>query len=218
MIDVTACPNCGDSSYHNKIGDRDWYECASCSLLYRSPRMTQAEIDRYYGGREYHDTRGISSIMQDACEHRRAKKIVEYLPVGANTILDIGCARGYLLEFARSRGYKILGVEPNEDWPFGGTPFVTSLDDVEGRFDVITCIHTLEHVIDFKGMIERIKELLAPKGMVILEVPNTNSTGVYVDAHLYVFKPSILRRLFEPLRNDLLKFVPHTFMTFRRET
>ena len=216
MIDVLSCPYCGDESFHNQIPGRDWFEC-DCGMIYKAYRKTEEELAEFYRTSQYHDSRGISSIKQDALERNRAKRIVKHLPIGGERMLDIGCARGYLLQFARNRGYRVLGVEPSEGHSFEEIPVVHDLDNVRGKFDVIACIHTLEHVIDFKHVIERIKELLTDKGLVLIEVPSLNSSGVYVDAHLYIFKPTILQKLFEPLRNDLLKFTPHTFMTFRRD-
>ena len=215
-VDLGACPMCGSTENQKQLRSCPWKEC-QCGMIYRDPRPSQKDLDAFYSGNGYHYSRGLSSIMQDASEHQRAKRIIEYLPLIPGRLLDVGCGRGYLLDWAIDRGWEVFGIEPCEGFVFNGIPNSKSLDNVIGVANVITCIHTLEHVINFKFMVSCMKNLLAEDGMIIIEVPNKDSKGIFVDAHLSIFTPEILQKLFEPLRNDLLKFTPHTFMTFRRE-
>ena len=159
----------------------------------------------------------MTPVLMDANEHKRSTRIAGYLPIGGKRLLDIGCARGYLLQFARNRGYDILGVEPCNDFTFDDIPHVHSIDEVQGQFDVITCIHTLEHTPDFVYIAERVKELLEPGGMLIIEVPSRSSGGAFSEVHINFFTPSVLMKLFHPLKQILLKHTPNTFMTFSKE-
>jgi SAM-dependent methyltransferase len=51
---------------------------------------------------------------------------------------------------------------------------LTSDDDVrdhEGQFDIVLCAHVLEHIPDYRTALANLARLLAPGGVVVLEVP-----------------------------------------------
>lgn len=76
--------------------------------------------------------------------------IAEYAP---RTVLDAGCAIGFLVEALRERGVDARGFDiseyaisqvPEELMPYCTLGSVT--DEIEGTYDLITCIEVLEHV------------------------------------------------------------------------
>ena len=80
-----------------------------------------------------------------------AGSIVELL--GPRTALDMGCATGMLVEALRDRGVDARGVDvsvwainqvPEALRPFCKVGSIT--DEIEGRFDLITCFEMLEHL------------------------------------------------------------------------
>ena len=214
LVKIDTCPMCGEADY-KQIADRPYYECLKCGMIWQSPILPPHLLDVFYATDAYHDTRGMSAPEIDMNEVARASRIARYIGLG-DSILDIGCARGYLLQEAVMRGYKrILGVEPHPTFTFDGIPTVRHIDDVEGQWQVITAIHVLEHILDIKHMAERIKALLAPGGLLVVEVPNISAGGCFTDAHLNIMSMGVLSKLFSPLRVELQKLTPHTFMTFR---
>ena len=80
-----------------------------------------------------------------------ADKIVEQLK--PQTVLDAGCAIGFLVEELRTRGVDARGVDASE-WAISQVPDelkpffeVASLtEELEGKFDLITCFEVLEHM------------------------------------------------------------------------
>lgn len=57
-----------------------------------------------------------------------------------------------------------------------------------GRFDVITCIDVIEHVLDVPKTIEIISSLLNPGGIAVFEIPNKNYIPfVNKDGHFSLF-------------------------------
>ncbi len=74
------------------------------------------------------------------------------------------------------------------------------------KFDVITLWHVLEHIHQLHQSIEKISELLAKKGSVIVAVPNSNAwdakqykqywAAYDAPRHLYHFSPDTLGKLF----------------------
>ena len=125
-----------------------------------------------------------------------------------------------MLEATRHKGFDILGVELNPDYPFPDIPFVSDLSKVEGQWDNITCIHTLEHVFDFRGMAERITELLSPGGNLFVEVPvlsDNGRSGFNSPAHLWYFTIDNLKQLFNGLRVVKVGDTPHHIIHFTKE-
>lgn len=215
-VTVWACPNCGAEEHQSveKARPFRYTKCDQCGLIYMNPRPSQWEIDEFYAN-DYLDSRpganSIDILIKD--EAGRARRIIKEIQ-GGRTFLDIGCASGALLREAIHRGFNVLGVEANIDHVEKGLPAVKSLDDVDRTFDVIACIHTLEHVIDFKGLADWIKAHIAEGGQVIIEVPSRQSKGHFNDCHLYLFSLPILVDLFKPLAMVKGKLTPHQFIMF----
>jgi len=83
--------------------------------------------------------------------HSVAKQIIEELH--PSTFLDAGCALGFLVEQLRVLGVDARGFDISEfaisSAPEALKPFLSlaSLaDEIEGTFDVISCIEVLEHL------------------------------------------------------------------------
>jgi 2-polyprenyl-3-methyl-5-hydroxy-6-metoxy-1,4-benzoquinol methylase len=134
----------------------------------------------------------------DAGEMRRANYYDNALSdIEYRSHLDVGCSRGYLLDVSRKRYARVLGVEPNRGYTISGIPTVPSIDEVRGQFDLVTCIHTLEHVGDFVALSNRLVELTAPKGVLIVEVPKDDPAGLSSGlSHPFAFQPQTIKALF----------------------
>lgn len=125
--------------------------------------------------------------------------------------LDVGCGfGGYLRAFA-DIGMEPVGIEIDADRVAlsranavdGGLgDCVHSIDVLAGdavaqlgRFDLITCIDVIEHVLDVPLALARLAGLLAPGGLLCLEIPNKDSVGfVTSDGHFNLFGITQLQR------------------------
>ena len=94
-----------------------------------------------------------------------------YLRAGAS-VLDIGCNTGELLDYARARGSKTIGVEysgaSRKVLERKGHDSFASLADVSGEFDVITAFDLVEHFYDVPGFFRRCKALLKKGGVLVI--------------------------------------------------
>jgi SAM-dependent methyltransferase len=185
-----------------------YHECPECGLRFMSPRPNDASYERYYSTMEYRNA-SARILTPDEMDHRekvRARRYetdLENVPYKSH--LDIGCSRGYLLDMSKSNGASVIGVEPNRDYTVPGIPTVSSIDDVEGRFDLVTCIHVLEHVTNPKHVADRMIELTKPGGVVVVEVPKDDPVGLSSGlSHPYAFQPKTIKRLFPDF--DLLDY------------
>jgi 2-polyprenyl-3-methyl-5-hydroxy-6-metoxy-1,4-benzoquinol methylase len=145
----------------------------------------------------------------------RAARFRDFLVATAGTpagrYLDVGCGfGGYLRAFAEL-GMEPTGIEIDADRialsranaADGGLgDCVHQLDILAGhgverlgRFDLITCIDVIEHVLDVPLALRRLAELLAPGGLLCLEIPNKDSVGfVTSDGHFNLFGITQLSR------------------------
>lgn len=96
---------------------------------------------------------------------RQAERIVNEL--SPKTVLDVGCAVGYLVEGLRDRGVDAKGIDVSEYAisqvrddikPYCAIQSATT--KIEGKYDLITCIEVMEHLApaDFTDAIKNMCE------------------------------------------------------------
>jgi SAM-dependent methyltransferase len=131
-------------------------------------------------------------------------------------MLEIGCAGGHFLSYARECGWNVTGVELNTDMAgrarinFGLDVHSLSVEDLPGplvgqRFDVVYMSHVLEHLLEPDSALGKIRKLLSPDGALVLRVPNLDSflfrllgrhyVELYPDVHLFHYNRRSLTRL-----------------------
>ena len=107
--------------------------------------------------------------------------------VGGNkTVLDVGCATGYLAEALVARGCTVSGIEYDEQGAEKARPFldhlvvgdVTRMDLAaefgDRRYDVVVLGDILEHLADPAPVLAGLTRLLAPGGSVVISMPNVS--------------------------------------------
>jgi len=97
-----------------------------------------------------------------------------------DSILDVGCGSGALLNELASIGFRnLLGADPFIDrelvTPNGVTVLKTTLRDVPGQFGVIMFHHALEHVPDPVDTLMAARTKLQTGGICVVRVPTTSS-------------------------------------------
>jgi 2-polyprenyl-3-methyl-5-hydroxy-6-metoxy-1,4-benzoquinol methylase len=123
-------------------------------------------------------------------------------------VLDVGCGAGTLLYSMRDQGFdRLTGVDPflesSSEEP--GIRLVKgTLDDLQGRFDLVMSHHSLEHMADPRRALTKMRDLVDVGGWIILRVPVIGESWaryrerwVELDAPRHLFIPSNegLRRL-----------------------
>ncbi len=113
---------------------------------------------------------------------RRLERIAALAPQ-AGSLLDVGCAEGYFLRHARTRGFQVAGVDVSEKMrrraeQIAGCPVYASLAEVLGlglRFDCVTMFEVIEHLEEPLGAMREVARLLSPSGLLALSTPNCQS-------------------------------------------
>ena len=100
-------------------------------------------------------------------------------------LLDIGSGNGHFLALCRSKGYDVQGIEISE-WvaiyttqTLGLSITTGEIDDVKlptHYFDIITMCHTLEHALDPRQVVLKVKSCLKKDGILAIEMPNYDGT------------------------------------------
>lgn len=100
------------------------------------------------------------------------------------TVLDVGCATGYLAEALGQRGCRVSGIEfdaaaAEVARPFLETLVVADLNEValadafpEVVFDVVVFGDVLEHLLDPLAALRSAAAILAPGGSIVISIPN----------------------------------------------
>lgn len=191
------CPVCG-SSDHEAISAMDrklkrltTHICNQCGLFFHNPMPTDAELARYYATTyrfEYQFLRRRPSASHQARKGREAAgrqaQMTEVIDLASpRRTLDFGCGSGELVRHLANQGHEAHGIEPGESFSqhaanaAQGTATIhqgewAAMSFPAGHFDVITCLHVLEHLNLPLAALAQMHEWLAPGGVLFLEVPN----------------------------------------------
>ncbi|NDC62906.1 MAG: methyltransferase domain-containing protein [Planctomycetia bacterium] len=130
-------------------------------------------------------------------------------------MLDVGCGNGATLRAfgGLSPGWTLAGTELNDKYrrevesiPRTEPLHVCPADRVPGRFDVITMIHVLEHVLEPVEFLASLLPKLTPGGVVLIEVPHhpDNPFELLIADHRSHFSAATLGRALRDAGYDVL--------------
>jgi SAM-dependent methyltransferase len=194
----------------------EYSQCDVCGVWMQTPRLDDDTLGRYYSEGIYRATLGITTERLDADELARAKFDAGLIAAHIGEVeshLDIGCSRGYLLREvgANTRA----GVEPNADWTRESEGVVSSLDQIDRLYSLVTMIHVLEHEPYPVDYLKRAAKLLEPGGRMIVEVPSWQSKGGPLRlAHLWHWETGAMRDTAKRAGLKVVKMLgtPHLFV------
>lgn len=221
---VVSCALCGATSPRevSRVVDGSGTEflgtaaCASCGFVFRDRRPTKAWFSRSFGERERQQAQQGISALNPAIEEERYGR---YLQLGRMlarehsgrssrpSVLDIGCGPGTGLQAFQDCGFEATGVDEDNTRASHGRSLGLNLwvgpwEDYRPpeQFDLITCLHSIEHFHDPRTLLERMRAWLKPQGQIVIEVPNlryfvTDWTDSLYLAHMANYTPEGLRRL-----------------------
>lgn len=196
---LAQCPVCGSGSTREKLRVETTavytaHRCRSCGLVFTWPRPTADELAEFYSATYFagsaHGRFGYADYgdLAEANARRSWWELQRYAPlrsVERRHVLDVGCATGGFLAEASRDGWRCTGVEMSTDAAsvararglhvIDGDLFATELPVAD--FGLVTMWHVLEHLPEPAAALARAHDLLAPRGLLFIELPNWNSVG-----------------------------------------
>lgn len=236
------CVVCRESASYLLFSHRhiEVMKCRICELVYVLPRNTQttaASRNNGWGtgfnGSQYIDEVFVRrhSFWSDYWR-RQLLRIEQLIDIQKPRLLDIGCGVGQFMLAAREFGWDPVGVEISKDQAlYANRAFdlevaadaFERVDFDPSSFDIVTLWSVLEHLRDPRFVMEKIRAILRPSGIVVIRTPNHESLisilaaathkltrgryllPIYSNDHLFRFSELSLRNLltitgFETLR------------------
>jgi len=107
-------------------------------------------------------------------------------PLAGKTALDVGCGAGLLAEPLARLGAMVTAIDPAEALIGAARDHAAAqgiaidyraaaVEEVEGRFDLITAMEVIEHTADPAVFLKLLARRLAPDGLLLLSTPNATS-------------------------------------------
>lgn len=216
------CDLCGnDNATPIAHGERFGIEitvviCRTCGLVYQNPRLSEKELEAFYQD-EY---RGLYSgsnevplpefIQQQLKRGREILRFCRPYLKDKGLVLDVGAGCGGVLIPFRDQGYQVYGVEPGPYGKWGAenlglNMYVCTFESLPQDNicpDLIIFSFVLEHVPSPRTQLAKAYTLLAPEGIIFVEVPNLRQISAPVEqyfhiAHMTYFTPATLRAALE---------------------
>lgn len=173
----------------------------------------------------YAEARSEDYLAEEAGQRETARvalrRIESHVRTGA--LLDVGCWFGFLLDEARRRGWRTVGVEPSvaasayARRQLGLEVHNSDLASAElepSSFDAVVLADVLEHFPDPAVALERVSELLRPGGVLYLALPDAGGRVAramgsrwwsVIPTHVHYFTRHSLATLLARGRWDLLE-------------
>jgi SAM-dependent methyltransferase len=205
-------------------------------LLFTTPKPELKNLGSYYKSENYishTDSKNslTDKIYQAVKKTMLSKKLswVESQIPEKGKLLDIGAGTGEFLLIAKNNGWKVKGIEPDENARELAkqkgiilVPDSSSINDE--KFDVITMWHVFEHVYDLNNQILELEKLLTKGGLLIIAVPNYKSydaeyykefwAAYDTPRHLWHFSRNSFEKLFNNTSLLLFSQKPLIFDSF----
>lgn len=226
--ETVPCPFCGSDKYspYERFGSELQYtyvSCARCSLIYQSPRpkYDQDFIDacyaEYYQFAENLELNDEANVRESsvAMFKKEINHIIQY-DKKRSAVLDIGSAMGTFLYAAKPFYKTAVGLDVSAQMAafvekkLGVKVYVQQFEDFNfpEKFSLIHMSHVLEHVPDPNHWLQKAKQMLDEKGILVINVPNKFSFSFRLQ---HLFTRLKVKKQFSDAWNDPSRTPDHLF-------
>lgn len=182
LDDKKACNLCGSIEHTIVIDGRygKIVKCCQCGLMFRLTSIGPHPVEQS-GGAERHARQYETKQKVQLVDYEKCLPIIEGYRGNSNRdLLEIGSHKGHFLDIARSRGWRVKGIEPAEVHArraiedFGLDVAINYLRDTklpEESYDVVVMFHVIEHFLDPLAELIEINRILRQGGILVAETP-----------------------------------------------
>jgi len=164
-------------------------QCNTCGFIHVQPIPSKKQLDKIYSN-EYYSSEKPSYIKDNLEDLKwwhsvykdRLETIEKLIGKKQNKkLLELGSGPGLFLKYAKSNGWKVVGIEPSKQpFQFSNKNKVNVINDFYenispkslGKFDAIVMFEFLEHIPDPKSVLNFAKQVLKKNGIICVGVPN----------------------------------------------
>jgi len=222
----TACPACKEAQtllLRRKYGVTALYRCPSCELMFRVPKPSAEECIEFYQS-DY--SQGFTTDCPRPDELRKLtdcsfagteKDYSTYIDVlrsiplsSGSSILDFGCSWGYgSWQLARA-GYQVYSFEVSRPRArYAAEKLgcnICAPQKLPEKVDCLFSAHVIEHLANPRQIWEVAREVVKPRGIVVLFLPNGEPFRESIDrdyhkhwgqVHPLLISPLAMRRMSE---------------------
>jgi len=228
---LVPCRICGAAQYKNMLTADNprrktrrqftVVQCNDCGFRYINPTPDNESLKLYYENYEAHQPKKIGKL--ESLYYWLLRSPVKMKAPGK--LLDIGCGNGKYLDFMRSRGWDVTGLDRADGCRFPREALgLTVLDGnlweqniPSNTYDLITIWWVIEHVMDPKRLLDECFRILKPSGQIILSTINNSSIeaqyfGRYwwhllLPEHISQFEPHSLKRIVKQSGFEVFHFM-----------
>lgn len=190
------------------------FQCKHCGHVFKDSLLVKRESKKIYESYKlFEDNRSEDQaiFINNSPPLSRSQLLTRIikdnlrLPLKGN-FLDIGCNKGILInEFLKEYiNWEFAGYDIDKSYSRhlfklkNFTRFYSGdLNKIKEKFDLITLVHTLEHIPIPDRALKKIVKLLSDKGLLVIQVPNLgeNPFDLLVFEHVSHFFPETLEQL-----------------------
>lgn len=188
ITERVKCPLCGSEKCLPERVAADICKCDQCSAVYLRTRPTVAELEKFY--QNYASNPGSHMKLPTEIDHLRTSplrrdaflnEVTAHTGAERRRLLDVGAGWGAFLFNAREKGFEVWGVEickqmANFAWYVLGiqthTNQLETLACADATFQVVTMLHSFEHLPNQRRALDFIHRILEPNGLLCGIVPN----------------------------------------------
>lgn len=220
FIKNKKCPICS----HEKLSKRDffnkiaYYECENCNFYFSE------KLDK-----EYIVNQRLDEVSTDWLEHRILMIEKYIIPRKDNTIFEIGCAKGDLLVYYKSKGCKVSGCDASKYALNNNlnikSEFIENIDLPNESLDIIFSFHTLEVIQDLENFLKKSYSSLKKDGSLLLLLSLNHSidnmhSNYFTDKSLRIFLEkssfNIKEMDYEIFRNEKSQIFRNTIVYLKK--
>ena len=217
--------------YHTTTRQFSVVRCEQCGLLRLDPTPSPEDLKRYYPDNYWFTPdQSAASRLEEAYRRLVLRDHVQFVAQALadskarGPLLDVGCGGGLFLGMMRERGLRVVGLDFSREaagiaWRQQQVPAM-SADLLQaplraGSFAGLTMFHVMEHLYDPAAYLRAARELLAPDGRLVIQVPNAGSwqarllgrawNGADIPRHLTNFRGRDLEKMVEGAGFEVLR-------------
>jgi len=185
------------------------YHCKNCGVVFVRP-MPSEKVNFY-------NLNGGKANLNPLINFFRYYTLhlwITYFLHNKGEILDFGCGKGEFVFYLRQKDWRAYGVDPNlktaftaqfssnKDYLFSSLTYLKQNN--KNAFDAIILNYSLEHCNNPLLVLKELRELLIPKGLIFIRIPNFDcisknkrltSFQLKISLHRYFFSIESLEKI-----------------------